>query len=298
MTLPGDAPDEMTSSQDMDDARAERILLRRGAGASADHDPASAFVAAIADLGKQTPAPTGALAALLADGFEPETGTATAPADRPPGRRGWLVDLPLRVRVLAGAGVALVSLATAATAGVLPDPLQERVEGVLEAVTPFEFPSVTEPTTPTPTKTPDGSDKTPDTEAPVLPDPGPPPPPPPAPAGPPAPAEQPAPPAVPAVVPVPGPLTPTDTASPPPGRPDAPRGGTVPDGPGQRPDAPRQDAPRGGQRPAGAAAADAPAEPGSGSFERPLQQNAPTTIRPGAAALAPAPGSSAGQPSG
>lgn len=268
MTLPGDAPDEMTSSQDMDDARAERILLRRGAGARVDHDPASAFVAAIADLGKLTPAPTGALAALLADGFEPESGTATAPADRPPGRRGWLVDLPLRVRVLAGAGVALVSLATAATAGVLPDPLQERVEGVLEAVTPFEFPSVTEPATPPTTRTPDESDKTPDTEAPVLPDPGPPP----APAGPPAPADPPAPPAVPAPVPVPvpSPLTPADTASPPPGRPDAPRGGTVPDAPGQRPDAPRQDAPRGVQRPAAAAAA----------------------------VLAPAPGSSAGQPSG
>ncbi|MBW3639969.1 MAG: hypothetical protein KY451_09000 [Actinobacteria bacterium] len=290
----------MTSSRDMDDARAERILLRRGAGASVDHDPASAFVAAIADLGKQTPAPTGALAALLADGFEPETGTATAPADRLPGRRGWLADLPLRVKVLAGAGVALVSLATAATAGVLPDPLQERVEGVLEAVTPFEFPSVTDPATPT--RTPDEGDTTPDTEAPVLPDPGPPPAPagPPAPADPPAPAEQPAPPAVPAPVPVPvpGPLTPTDTASPPPGRPDAPRGGTAPDAPGQRPDAPRQDAPRRVQPPAGAAAADAPAEPGSGSFERPLQQDTPTTIRPGAAALAPAPGSSAGQPSG
>ena len=253
MTSPGDAPDEMTSSPRMDDDRAERLLSRRGRTSTTAHDPVGAFVAAIADLGRADPVPTGALAALLADGFEPATGRAPAPVEQSSGSRSWLTDLPLRVRVLAASGVALAGLATAATAGVLPDPVQERVGGVLEAVTPFDVPSAGEPTPPAPQDGPTGPGtggipvlpEAPDPPAPDLQVPEP---------------AQPPPPAPPAPVLVPAPVTPPapaeDQASTAPGRPAAPGASTVPpQAPGPPADAPGPDvAPRRNQRPAGDAA--------------------------------------------
>lgn len=159
----------MTSAGEIDDARAERLLRTRGHGAHLQGDAAGLFVAAVADLGQAAPAPTGALAALLTDGFVPGNTAPAAPAPGGPLRRQTdrRARLPLLVRVLAG--VAVVGFATAASAGVLPDALQDKVGGLLEATTPFEFPSSDKPdpvptqgdlptgkTAPTPTATPSG----------------------------------------------------------------------------------------------------------------------------------------------
>lgn len=167
MTEPGDAPHEMTYAEEIDDARAERLLRTRGHGAHLQGDAAGLFVAAVADLGQVAPAPTGALAALLADGFVLGDTPAAAPAPGSPLRRQTdrRSRRPLLVRVLAGAAV--IGFATAASAGVLPDTVQDKLGGLLEATTPFEFPSSGDPasvpapgdlptgkTAPTPTATP------------------------------------------------------------------------------------------------------------------------------------------------
>ncbi len=239
----------------MDDDRAERLLSRRGRTSAGAHDPAGAFVAAVADLGCAEPVPTGALAALLADGFVPAAGRVSTPVEQSPGRRSWLADLPLRARVLAASGVALIGLATAATAGVLPGPVQEGVGGVLEAVTPFDFPSPGDPAAPVPQDDPNGGDTGDRSPVPA------------GPADPPAadlqvpqPLPQPLPaPPVPDLVP--SPVTPPvpvqDSASTAPG---PPRAGTPPpQAPGPPVDVPGQDiAPRRAQPPAGLQQGDTP----------------------------------------
>lgn len=163
MSASNDAPDEMTSDPLIDDAYVERLLRRRGLGADGDRDPAGSFVAAIADLGRSTPAPTGALAVLLAEGFDPALEPSAAASLEEPSRSALRArprrraGFRLGVRILAGTGIAVVGLATAASAGVLPAPVQERVSGVLEATTPFTFPSVRTSAPNAPAVTPPGS---------------------------------------------------------------------------------------------------------------------------------------------
>jgi hypothetical protein len=156
---PDDAPDEMNSDPLIDDAYVERLLRRRGLGA--DGDPAGSFVAAVADLGRSAPAPTGALAVLLTEGFDPAavTDPLTAAAAEPPAARrtGRWAGLSLAARLSVVAGVALGGLATAASAGVLPAEVQDRIGGLLEATTPFEFPPATTPAPSAPAVTPPGS---------------------------------------------------------------------------------------------------------------------------------------------
>lgn len=159
MNRPDDAPDEMTSDPLIDDAYVERLLRRRGRGADGDRDPAGSFVAAVADLGRSAPAPTGALAVLLAEGFDPATVTnPRAAAAEPPAvrRTGRWAGLSLAARLSVVAGVALGGLATAASAGVLPAEVQDRIGGLLEATTPFEFPPATTPEPSAPAVTPPG----------------------------------------------------------------------------------------------------------------------------------------------
>lgn len=141
----------MTSFRRIDDADAERLLRGRPVDGRPGLDAVGAFVAAVADLGREAPVPTGALATLLAEGFDPHAApVATAEpaagtlrrlpaALRRPAAR--VAGLSLAVKVLAGTGVALAGVTTAAGTGVLPDRLQDGVGGALEVVTPFEFPA-------------------------------------------------------------------------------------------------------------------------------------------------------------
>jgi hypothetical protein len=139
----------MTPSEEIDDAYAERLLRTRGLAAGARDDAAALFIAAVADLGNATPAPTGSLARLLREGFVPTV--APVPAAVPPRRRrDWR---PSRALVAAFAGSTLIGLASGASAGVLPGPLQDQVGGLLEATTPFEFLRSDEPA-PAPRDTP------------------------------------------------------------------------------------------------------------------------------------------------
>jgi hypothetical protein len=134
---------------EIDDAYAERFLRTRGLAAGARDDAAALFIAAVADLGNATPAPTGSLARLLDQGFVPTV--APVPAAVPPRRRrDWRLSRAL-VAVLAGS--TLIGLASGASAGILPGPLQDQVGGLLEATTPFEFPRSDQPA-PAPRDTP------------------------------------------------------------------------------------------------------------------------------------------------
>ena len=164
MIVPGDVPHEMATFRRNDEHRSERLLRQHGAAplpTGATADPAALFVAAVRELVREAPAPTGALVSLLNDGFAPgATGTAlrtvTGSADghrRP--RAGWLV-------AGAAAAMALLSVGTVAHAGVLPDAVQEPLSEVLEAVTPFDFPTGT-PVAPGPAPAP----QPPRTEPPV-----------------------------------------------------------------------------------------------------------------------------------
>ena len=272
MSLPGDAPDEMTPPAEIDDAQAERLLRRRGA--PQDNDAAGLFVAAVADLGQAVPAPTGALAALLADGFAPGAAPGFAPGAAPGAvavagdrrlRRAGRRSLRPRLAQLL-AGVAVVGFATAAGAGVLPETLQDKVDGLLEATTPFEFPRSDKPApVPPPGDVPGG--KTAPT-APVAPSAFPD-----APERGPAAVEPsspaPAPPALPEQFP--GPASPTAPATPTrPVAPQPPGRGAAPDGvPGPRVDPPRRETP-------GRTAAPTPAP----AVERPANQGAEPAARP------------------
>jgi hypothetical protein len=150
----------MTTDPLIDDAYVERLLRRRGLGADGGRDPAGSFVAAVADLGRSAPAPTGALAVLLTEGFDPAAvADPRAAAPEPPAARRtsrW-AGLSLAARLSVVAGVALGGLTTAASAGVLPAEVQNRIGGLLEATTPFEFPPATTPAPSAPAVTPPGS---------------------------------------------------------------------------------------------------------------------------------------------
>ena len=147
MTGPSDAPDEMTSFDEIDDAYAERLLRTRGLAAGSRDDAAALFISAVADLANTAPAPSAALARLLEEGFVPAPAPVPPPAPAAaPRRSGWRTSRTLLAGVLAG--TTLVGLASGATAGLLPGPLQDRVGGLLEATTPFEFPLPDRPAAP------------------------------------------------------------------------------------------------------------------------------------------------------
>ncbi len=135
----GDYPDEM-SDLPLDDAATEALL--RGDAPAAD--PKLAAVAAFigemrASASRPAPAPSPALAALLREG-------AGVPAREPvavkAGRRrssaaGWRRRLAVAG---IGFGVAVTGVVGAGAAGLLPEPVENVVGGVVEAVTPLELP--------------------------------------------------------------------------------------------------------------------------------------------------------------
>lgn len=148
-----DAPAEMTPHE-IDDAAAERLL--RGAAAS-DQEPLTALLAQMRSMSAQVPEPSPALAALLHDGFTPGASSATAPAAPVQGSR-WgrrlatAAGLSLGMKVLAGTGVALAAVGTAAGAGVLPDPVSDRVGSIVRTLTPFGGEQDREPATTVPAR--------------------------------------------------------------------------------------------------------------------------------------------------
>jgi hypothetical protein len=171
----------MTSSP-----RFPRAPRRRRAGLLSDADVAAllrgtahpdrpdlaglaAFASEMRALAEQFPAPSPALAALLSQGFDPAAVSteAAAPVSVAPSRpaaRGLLVRLAgasLLVKVAAGTGVAVAATAAAASSGVLPDAVQDRVTSVLDAVTPDDSSESPEvplvPAASTPPTTPSGA---------------------------------------------------------------------------------------------------------------------------------------------
>lgn len=151
----------------LSDADAARLLHGTPVDDRPDLAGAAAFAAALRSTSQEPPAPSPALAALLAQGFDPATVSPALDGAAGSRRRtlGYglirLAGASLAVKVATGGGVALAAVATAGTAGVLPGAVQDRVDSVLEAVTPFDrgadsplSPQVTPSPTATPTTAP------------------------------------------------------------------------------------------------------------------------------------------------
>ncbi|HEX6235124.1 MAG TPA: hypothetical protein VFZ63_18500 [Jiangellaceae bacterium] len=129
----------MYAQRELDDATVEAVL--RGGHVPADLEPLAAALGTLRELQEQPVRPSAELAARMATG-DFASAVAPRPSRRSAGRhvaRRRLATLPLRAKVAAGSVLALGGLASATAAGALPDEAQERIETVIEAVTPFEF---------------------------------------------------------------------------------------------------------------------------------------------------------------
>ena len=150
----GDVRDEMTS--DSFDEAFDRLL----AGRPVPDEAALlvAFTQGVRADATHPGRPSPQLAQLLADGLPTaldaaDTRAVADPAaPRPARRRGRRARIGILVAAVAkfaslgavaqaatGVGIVLASVTGAGAAGVLPDPIQGQVSGVLEAVTPFEL---------------------------------------------------------------------------------------------------------------------------------------------------------------
>jgi len=163
----------MTTAADdaaVEDAFEAYLAGRPVSGAAADTFPGlAAFSEAVRATATQPGRPNAALAELLATGLltdqsSPSARTATS-AGSPPPRRSARVRIRRRTAMIfpvllakflsagaiaqaaTGAGIAVVVVAGAGAAGVLPDPVQSTVSTVVETVTPFELPTGEEPVT-------------------------------------------------------------------------------------------------------------------------------------------------------
>ncbi|MEW6473980.1 MAG: hypothetical protein AB1679_17150 [Actinomycetota bacterium] len=164
MNVSDDYEDEMRTPRPLDDTTVELILTGQRVG----DDDLSAVAAFVADLrsaaASPPPRPSAALAAVLAQGVATTDHGGVAPtsasqAARPGQRRSsWAGRRPrLMPRLLSaltvplgtagfgakaafGFSLAAASVTAAGAAGVLPDPLQHTVAGVVRAVSPFEIP--------------------------------------------------------------------------------------------------------------------------------------------------------------
>ena len=160
MTAPDDYPCDMGMHRELDDAAAEAILAGRPVP-DGDLAPVAALVREARFLAREAPpAPSPALAAILAG--DPVGAIVFSPA--PPDRRTAAAGRPglversrgllpnplarllrnvagagLAAKITLGAGLAAASMTGAAAAGVLPGPVQDAVAGAVRAVTPFEF---------------------------------------------------------------------------------------------------------------------------------------------------------------
>jgi Predicted solute binding protein len=159
-----DYEDDMGTSPALDDATVDLILAGRARDADALL-PLSTFVAEMRAWGNlPVPPPSAALASVLAEGVTaidhgalPATGEreTAAPAagifwlpkarkrilpNRRSGVTARLAAASLATKVGLGCTMATASVTGAAAAGVLPDPVQRAVAGVVRALTPFEVP--------------------------------------------------------------------------------------------------------------------------------------------------------------
>lgn len=134
----GDVPDEMTPDE-IDDAIAERLLRGQVPGDRSDLQGLSLLLSEVRDLAAEPSTPSASLAALLRDGFVAAP-AAAAVAARPSLRRrlAAVAGLSLAGKVLAGTGVAMAAVTTAAGAGVLPQAVEDGVGSVVRVLTPFD----------------------------------------------------------------------------------------------------------------------------------------------------------------
>jgi hypothetical protein len=146
LTRAGDYRGEMNAPYELDDATAEAILA--GRAVPADLEPVARLVAMYRDAARWPVRPSGELAALLAKGgFEPapgrgRTATASTKVRRTP--MAWLsrlAGLSIAVKAIIVAAIGVAGLGTAAAAGVLPDPVQDRVDAVVGSVIDREPPA-------------------------------------------------------------------------------------------------------------------------------------------------------------
>lgn len=130
----------MYAQQELDDATVEAVL--RGGPVPTELEPLAAALRALRALPGQPVRPSVELAARMATG-DFASAVAPRPSRRSAGRyaaRRRLAALPLRAKIAAGSAIVLGGFASATAAGALPEPAQQGVESVIEAVTPFEFP--------------------------------------------------------------------------------------------------------------------------------------------------------------
>jgi hypothetical protein len=119
----------------LDDAAVEAVL--RGAAVAPELEPLASFVDSIRTAATRPVRPSRELADRMASGV-----FVTARARRTRVRRSSskVAAMSLRTKVAAGCAAALTGLTGVAAAGALPDAAQERVETMIESVTPIEFP--------------------------------------------------------------------------------------------------------------------------------------------------------------
>ena len=144
-----DYPDEMTPLRELDDATAEAVL--RGDVVPAEFESLVTAVAALRAAPELPVQPSVELAARMAAG-DFASAVASPRRRRSAGRhtarygvaRRRLVALPVPAKVATIAVLAVGGLTTATAAGALPEPAQQRMQSVIESVTPINFPEPTD----------------------------------------------------------------------------------------------------------------------------------------------------------
>lgn len=163
MSSPGDNGSEMNTPRPIDDATAETLLA--GRPVDAPLQPLARAVRAYREVAHRPVQPTGELAARMATGaFSSTAGPDTAPANQvnghgpvtaaiPRWRRAQMAimtglaaatakiaGMSVAAKATAGLTIAAASMGTAGAAGVLPEPVQDRFDTVVETVTPDATP--------------------------------------------------------------------------------------------------------------------------------------------------------------
>lgn len=131
---------EMRTRSVLDDATVEAILT--GGPTAPEHAPLADVVHVIRNAGTEPVEPSRQLASCMAAGDF--GGIASAPL--PHGRhrvggraRSMLAAMSLRARAATGVAILFTGLSGATAAGALPDAWEEKVQDVIETVTPISF---------------------------------------------------------------------------------------------------------------------------------------------------------------